>query len=281
MKKNLIGFLFGESQEISRQEDEITENLQHIFDACAEEESGGIESKKTPLAKALKAIGIDKAELELDPRGFALAISDGQEYANTITLLSQPDAIHKLAELGWVVVKSGDSAMSNEPAEYHVRFLEICEVDPAEGEKGEDEEAMHKKAQEFATTELDRDQDFTKPKGDGVGKPKEGEKPKKAIKDSIDVQKLLDEALGDSSEDAEFSSKEFIHGQDLNEYVEGYVLEYAGNVDQATMSRVIAHARKLLEGKDGQVDVYTVFAAMELAGLGKAADYENEFHSQE
>ncbi len=281
MKKNIITFLFGESQEVARQEEEIAENLQFIFDACAKEESGSIESKKTPLASALKAAGIPSADLELDTTGLCLVITDSQEYASIAAILAEPETSHKLAELGWIAVKSGDVAMANEPAEYRIRFFEIGEVCTSDGDKGEDEKALHKKAQEFASTEMDREDDSNIPDSDGLGKATDGDKPKKSIHDSIDVEALLAEALGSGDDDQDFSSKDLIRGQDLNDYVSDYVTEYNGQTDDQTMNRVINFARQLSEGSEGSVDVFTVFKAMEMAGLGKAEDFESSFYDGE
>jgi hypothetical protein len=211
--KDLLSFLFLESAEADADELNIEENLEQLFEAAAEAEEGELQSKKTPLAKALGEFGIDDAELVLDPEGFFIGSNSRDEYANILTILSSADAMHKLAEMGWVVTKPGDQAMSNEPPEYKIRFLEITVVDTGDKDKPDEKvKEITKKAREFATTPLDRDNDDLNPvdNGDdkigkrdkGVGDAKDGEQPEgkpkgseKAIKDALesgDIDKLIE-----------------------------------------------------------------------------------------
>lgn len=212
MKTNLLSFLFLESAEADAAEAEgrelnIAENLERLFEAAAEIETSELESKKTPLAKALGEFGIADSDLQLDPEGFCLVTDNRDRYNDILTVLGNADAMHKLAEMGWVVTKPGDDAMTNEPANYRVRFLEITTVDTGDKDKADEKvKAITKKAREFATTPLDRDDDDLNPveaddsdkmgkKQTGVGKPKEGEDPEKAIHDSLeagDVDKLVE-----------------------------------------------------------------------------------------
>lgn len=221
--KDLLSFLFLESAEADATELNIEENLEQLFEAAAEAEQGSLQSKKTPLAKALSQFGISDADLVLDPEGFSLTTDNRQRYEDAITVLGSADAMHKLAEMGWVVTKPGDAAMTNEPAQYRIRFLEITTVDANDREpKGgtydtANREEVIKKAQKFASTPMDRGDDDLNPvegetgkpdslekstKRTGVGDPKDGKDPEgkpkgseKAIKDALesgDVDKLLE-----------------------------------------------------------------------------------------
>lgn len=204
-KKDLLSFLFLQSAdadlaESERRELDIAENLEQLFEAAAEIEKGELESKKTPLAKALSEFGISDAELQLDPEGFVIVTDNHDKYVDMVTVLASAEAMHKLAEMGWVVTKPGDVAMTNEPAEYHLRFLEITTVEandrePKPGYDDKNREAVIKKAQEFATTPMDRKDDKLNPveqedgkmgkKDASVGKAKDGEEPEKAIHDAL------------------------------------------------------------------------------------------------
>lgn len=213
--KDLLSFLFFESAEADADESRIAENLQQLFEAAAEEETGELQSKKTPLAKALREFGIDDTDLCLDPEGFTFCTDNREKYEDVLTILGTADAMHKLAEMGWVVTKPGDPAMTSEAPHYRVRFLEITTVDQNDREPKAgtydtaNREEVIKKAQKFASTPMDRDddlnpvdQDTGKPdtldkgtKTKGVGDPKDGEKPEKAIHDALidgDVDKLLE-----------------------------------------------------------------------------------------
>jgi len=191
MKKNLVNFLFGESQV----DDEISALVESIEDMDIDD--GGITLKvdKKPLAKALKAIGIETKGLESDPRGLSLVFSDGDAYRAAHKLLNEPDNMHKLAELGWVFSTQGDVAQVNEPAEFRMRFLEIDNIDPQNPEPNANAKVgarngkirdIVKKGREFATTKPDHDDDMNPVEFDdkgsednqkGVGKAKDGAKP--------------------------------------------------------------------------------------------------------
>lgn len=207
-KRDLLSFLFLESTEAESSESDsrelnIAENLERLFEEAAEIEKGELESKKTPLAKALSTMGISDAEsdLELDTEGFVLSTDNHERYTDAMTVLGSADAMHKLAEMGWVVTRPGDNAMTNEPPNYRIRFLEITTVDANDREpKGgtydtANREEVIKKAEKFAATPMDRDDDELNPveNGDGkvskrdagVGDPKDGAEPEKAIHDAL------------------------------------------------------------------------------------------------
>jgi len=161
MKKNLIAFLFGESQV----DDEIAGIVESIADLDTDG-SSDLKVEKQPLVKALSSIGIEAKNLENDPRGLSLVFGDGEEYRAAHAILNEPDSLHKLAELGWVYSTQGDVAMANEPAEFRIRFLEIDEIEPANTKatySDSDKARLNKvkeiikKGREFATEEPDFD----------------------------------------------------------------------------------------------------------------------------
>jgi hypothetical protein len=204
-RKDLLTFLFGESAEAESAEHdqhelEIAENLEQLFEVAAEAEQGELEAKKTPLAKALSEFGIGDADLQLDTEGFVLATDNHDKYVDACTVLGSADAMHKLAEMGWVVTHPGDVAMTNEVPDYRIRFLEITTVDQNDREPkagtydDANREEVIKNAQEFAATKMDRDDDLNpveneddkiSKKNVGVGKEKDGEEPEKAIHDAL------------------------------------------------------------------------------------------------
>lgn len=195
--KDLLSFLFGESAEVESAESDsgelnLAENLERLFEVAAEAEQGELKAKKTPLAKALSEFGISDSDLQLDPEGFCFVTDNHENYVNAVTVLSTADAMHKLAEMGWVVTKPGDDAMTNEPPNYRIRFLEITTVDqndrdPKGGtyDTGNREEVI-KKAQEFATAPMDREDELNPVENEdgkmgekktGIGDPKDGSAP--------------------------------------------------------------------------------------------------------
>lgn len=190
-KNNLLSFLFLESTEADAADGELTDNLERLFEAAAEVEAGELETKKTPLAKALAEFGIEDTDLQFDTEGFALVTDSPDKYRDILAVLGTPDAMHKLAEMGWVVTKPGDDAMTNEPANFRVRFLEIVTVETGDADKSDEtRKEIINKAKEFATTPMDRDDEMNPvenedgkmgKKAEGVGKPKEGKQPEKAM----------------------------------------------------------------------------------------------------
>lgn len=198
MKKNLIAFLFGESQ--------VDEEIAGIVESIADMDVGegdGLKVEKKPLASALSDFGIDSKALEKDPRGLALVFSNPDEYRAAHAILNEPSSLHRLAELGWVFSTQGDVSMANEPAELRIRFLEIDEIEPADTKAAysdSDKARLNKvkdiikKGREFATEEPDFDDsecnpvDHADPKkgkrDKGVGSAKDGSDPEGTPKGS-------------------------------------------------------------------------------------------------
>jgi hypothetical protein len=189
MKKNLISFLFGESQ----MDDEIAGIVESIADL--DTDGADLKVDKKPLASALRELDIDPENLEKDPRGLSLVFSDAEAYRSAHAILNEPDSLHKLAQLGWVFSTQGDVAMANEPTECRIRFLEIDNTEPYDAKasySASDKTRLNKakeiikKGREFATTEPEHDEDcnpveFSDPKDGGrkkgVGKEKDGADP--------------------------------------------------------------------------------------------------------
>ena len=185
MRKNLLEFLFGPSA-VRESSQTLGEDVVRLFEEAADEETEQMVANKKPLTAALKDIGISKEVLE-GPQACEIYYEDAIEYRDDLAKLTEPDPMHKLAELGWVVAKCGDQAMSNEPADFKIGFIELAML-PSLPDKKEAEslEKIIKDAQKFATTPLDRDDDLNPVETDdktsddnqkGVGKAKDGAAP--------------------------------------------------------------------------------------------------------
>lgn len=129
--KDLLAYLYGGSQ-IESEVEETKEAIEKIMEQAEKEEP--LKPKRTPLVKALSSLGIKDVddEIEYDPEGFSLKCKEEGEYRRYVRILLEPDAMEKLAKLGWVVTRCGDVAMTNEAPEFRVRFLEITTVDSSD-----------------------------------------------------------------------------------------------------------------------------------------------------
>jgi hypothetical protein len=203
MRKNLIQFLFGESQV----DDEIATLVEDIADMDTEGATT-LKVDKAPLSKIINALGIEGGSLEADPRGLSMVFDDGDLFRAAHVLLNEPDSMHKLAAAGWVYSLQGDVAQVNEPAEFRIRFLEIDNIEPenmkASADAGIDTrnkkiKDILKKGREFATTKPEHDDEMnpvefddkgSDDRGKGVGKEKDGAqpegRPKGATKESLE-----------------------------------------------------------------------------------------------
>ncbi len=132
--KDLLAYLFGDSQ-IESEVEETKDAIEKIMEAA--EKAEPLQPKRTPLVNALKALGLDdvNSEIEYDPEGFSLKCVEEPEYRRYVRILMEPDAMEKLAKLGWVVTRCGDVAMSNEEPEFRIRFLEVTTCDSSEDGK--------------------------------------------------------------------------------------------------------------------------------------------------
>lgn len=179
MSKDLLKFLFGSSQAESSNES-LAEAAEEIFSQMGQHER--MEPKKSPLAAALKKIGVKvDGGLGVDPDGFCLTTDDGSLYREAKSLLKSADAMHALAELGWVVCDCGDEAMTFEVPEYKIRFLEIAASEPENSDTPVDLEKIAKDAYDFVNAPVVDEPEAPKIEKGGVGKVKPGDKAKSAI----------------------------------------------------------------------------------------------------
>ena len=185
--RDLINFLFEESQR-----PELDECLS-VFEELDEQEP--LTAKRTPLKAALKELGVE-AELIDDPEGLCLAFSDDGEYRSARAALKDPEAMVKLAELGWVLTTLGDVAMSGEEPELRLRFLDIALPEPENKEKPgkSDLKDISKAAVEFSYAPRKQEPDLKQAKTKLAAIKPPGEVPH-AIKDSAERASRLVAAL--------------------------------------------------------------------------------------
>ena len=102
--KNLLAYLYGGSQ-LESEAEETSAAVERIMEEA--EKAEPLKVKRAPLITALKAIGIENLDkqLEYDPEGFSLLCPEESDYAHYTKLLMEPDAMEKLAKLGWVVTR--------------------------------------------------------------------------------------------------------------------------------------------------------------------------------
>lgn len=210
MRTNLLEFLFGEAVARETEGHDLGEQIVKLFEEADEVEGIEMVANKKPLADALKSLGIDEP-VEAGAQWCEIHCDDDAEYHEYCRILADADNMHKLAQMGWVMVKCGDTAMSNEKPDYKIGFMEIQTPEPEDKEKPEDAEKLRKQAQKDASTEFKRD-DKLNPvelddpdmggKREGVGKPSDGADPEgkpkgtaKKVKESKSPKALVDELL--------------------------------------------------------------------------------------
>lgn len=218
---NLLEFLFGSTA--AHKSADIGEDIVRLFEqAETAEKFEPVKSEKKPLSAALKALGV-KASVVAGVQWCEIHCSDETDYKDYLAKLTEPDAMNKLAEMGWVMVRCGDQAMSNEAPDYKIGFIEIQTAEGNDMDKPDEKiTAIVKQGQEFATTPVATDDESNpveretgKPdtkqggKKKGVGDPKDGKNPEGKPKGSTGkvkearaqriVGNLLDEMTGTSS----------------------------------------------------------------------------------
>jgi hypothetical protein len=203
MRKSLLEFLFGETA-VQQSSTVLGEEVVKLFEEAAGEETEQMVANKKPLAAALKDIGISNEVIE-GPQWCEIQCDGEAEYREHMALLRDPDAMHKLAEKGWVMAQLGDQAMGNEPPDFKIGFIELNMLDmPANKQDAESLEKVLKQGQKFATTPLDRDDDLNPVETDdktsddnqkGVGKASDGKQPEGKIKDSLTAKDLANRML--------------------------------------------------------------------------------------
>jgi len=203
MRKDFLSFLFG-TDVVINSSPSLGESVIRMFEEAADSETEQMVANKKPLADALRAVGIT-AKVEECPQACALHCETAEDYRNYVALLSDPENIHKLAELGWVAEKCGDQAMSAEAPDFKISFIELGAQDTPENSQSKEKVgSIVKKAREFATEPMDRDDKLNpvetehKPSSDkqkGVGEPKDGAQPKGSLKDSLTAKELARQML--------------------------------------------------------------------------------------
>ena len=213
MKKNILAFLFGDSQ-VESEIDETRDAIEQIFEEA--EDAEPLKAKKTPLAAALKALGVSAEDgLELDPEGFSICYCEEEPYREACQLLTEPEGMEKLAELGWFATRMGDKAMTGEmQPEYRIRFIDITTPEPENktdwpAPNNDLMTSILKKGRELATTPFERDPnnpvtdiDAKDDKHAGMGKEKDGSDPEGKPKGGTksEARNLVDHLLGPVNE---------------------------------------------------------------------------------
>src|ERR1041384_5426484 len=100
MKKNLLEFLFGPAV-IRESNTNLGEQVIKLFEEAADEETEEMVANKQPLAATLKSLGISK-EIEAGPACACLTCDNPEDYREYVSILFDPENLHKLAEKGWV-----------------------------------------------------------------------------------------------------------------------------------------------------------------------------------
>jgi hypothetical protein len=187
MRTNLLEFLFGAAVVRETQGRDLGEQIVSLFEKADEVEGVEMVANKKPLGDALKALGIDEP-VKAGVQCCEIHCDDDAEYHEYVRILANPDAITKLAEMGWVSVKSGDIAMANEKPDYKISFIEIQTAETTDGDKPKDLEKIRKDAQKDAAAEFERggkkkenpvelDDPDMGGKQEGVGEPSDGKDP--------------------------------------------------------------------------------------------------------
>lgn len=162
--KKLLEYLFDESQ-TEIQIDDSCSVIEEIMEAAEQQEP--IKAERTPLVKALKALKLEVPDTALEydnAEGFILHCDNEADYRKATSALSEPEAMEELAKLGWVALRCGDTAMSNEAPDMRIRFLEIttCDADDKENWPAPNQNLIKKaieKGREFVNEPFDRDEE--------------------------------------------------------------------------------------------------------------------------
>ena len=212
MRTNLLEFLFGRAATATAKEEaKLGEDIVKLFEEADEVEGIELVANKKPLGDALKTMGIDEP-VEACAQWAEIHCDDDPEYKEYIRILTDPDNMHKLAQMGWVMARCGDSAMSQEVPDYKIGFIEIATAEGGEADKPDEKvKAIIKQGQEFATAPVAKDDEMNpvdretgKPdtkltgKTTGVGKAKDGEDPEGKPKGSTKkAESMVDKLLTD------------------------------------------------------------------------------------
>ncbi len=182
----------------------LGENFVRLFEDAAEAETEYFKvADKKPLAKILKRLGVSyEGQAQADVSLVTIRFTTDQEYRDACAAIFTADAMHDLAEAGWVAEKSGDAGMSNEAPDYHINFVEIPDMPDNDSDKAPSLKDVMKGGRKADTTAQKRDDKMNPVESDpkakmgdkqtGVGKAKDGTgpegKPKGSTKsESIDA----------------------------------------------------------------------------------------------
>jgi hypothetical protein len=94
-----------------------------------------VTTKKTPLLKVLKDLGVDTADLTVDEDGCRATLKDAAAYHQAIKVLDSVEAMYALAAAGWVAGIAGDVADTTEPPAYTINFLCLDVAEPSKLDK--------------------------------------------------------------------------------------------------------------------------------------------------
>lgn len=155
MRQNLLTFLFGDAV-VRESSQTLGEEVVRLFEEAADQETEEMVANKTPLAAALRTLGIE-GKVEAGPQCACLHCDNAEDYRKYCEILFDPENLHALATKGWVAAKSGDQAMSFEPADFKISFIELATAELSTTDKAPDDEKIRKDAQKFASTEVDHD----------------------------------------------------------------------------------------------------------------------------
>ena len=188
MRKHLVEFLFGPGATSRDLESpDLGERIIRMFEDADDAEREMMAVNKKPLETVLRKLGVT-AKVQPDAGGAAIFFDDGEAYRDAFLAIFEPDAMHDLAVAGWVAARSGDNAMSNEPACFKIGFFEIdvAGEDASNKDTAPDLSKIAKDSNEDGSEEMDRDSDSNPVENpdnemgdarEGVGEPSDGKDP--------------------------------------------------------------------------------------------------------
>jgi hypothetical protein len=199
-----LKFLFEDSQK--------DEELAHYLDEVAEEADklDKIETKKAPLKAALKKIGLDikDFELDIDPEqgGLRWTTSCPEMFKQAEKALRSPDGLNAMAELGWLAAVGGDQRGTDADGCYEIYFVDIAEHPGADGTdnsktapEADSLERLAKAAFDFVNQNMPgaEDEKASSDNQKGMTKATSGAQPTGTVKGGGKAKKLSDSQLSE------------------------------------------------------------------------------------
>lgn len=123
--KQLTRFLFGESQTESL----IDETFAEIWEQLNLESETAEPKNRKPLKKALKELGLECCiQFDVcDEDGVTyLILGCSDEYNQSLSILSEPESLEKLSDMGWVHNPAGEFTQEGEDPKFKIEFIEIA-----------------------------------------------------------------------------------------------------------------------------------------------------------